>query len=69
MAMASVDFATMPKAYVPRINKTYIPYIVRDTQRSIYTQGNLELAQETRKKERMKNGHFLNIWFWHVQWI
>ena len=38
----------------------------------IYTQtkmrggGSLELAQETRKKERLTNGYFLNIWFWHV---
>ena len=34
----------------------------------------LELALEMRKKERkkkerMRNGHFLNIWFWHVQLI
>ena len=39
----------------------------------IYTQtkmgggGSLELAQETRKKERLTNGYFLNLWFWHVQ--
>jgi hypothetical protein len=30
------NFATVPKAHAPRVN-TCIPYIVRDTQRSIYT--------------------------------
>ena len=33
--------------------------------------GSLELAQETRKKERRKKewemAYFLNIWFWRVQ--
>ena len=29
----------------------------------------LELALEMRKKERLRNGHFLNIWFWHIQLI
>ena len=26
----------------------------------------LELALEMKKKERKRNGHFLNIWFWHA---
>ena len=25
----------------------------------------LELALEMRKKERLRNGYFFNIWFWH----
>ena len=37
------------------------------TQTKMRGQGNLELALETRKKETLTNGHFLNIWFWHIQ--
>ena len=41
------------------------------TQAKVSGGGSLELAQETRKKERkkerMRNGYYSNIWFWHVQ--
>ena len=39
------------------------------TQTKMKGQGSLELAQETRKKERKndKRPFFLNIWFWHIQ--
>jgi hypothetical protein len=37
------------------------------TQTKVSGQGSLELAQENRKKERIRNGYFSNIWFWYVQ--
>jgi hypothetical protein len=32
-------------------------------QAKVSGQGSLELALENRKKERMRNGYFSNIWF------
>ena len=48
-----------PIAHAPRVNSTYIPYIARDTQRSIYTSSHaweksrsLESANDTKTGEQ-----------------